>query len=198
MDNDNLFRLILFLSLLLIVPVTLYHRLKAHRPGERLNRREEGLLILLTLRPMGLATIVGLTAYIIQPSSMAWSALALAPWIRWVGVGLGLISTGLFIWTLRTLGNNLTDTVVTRQVHTLVTHGPYAWVRHPFYSSFGLLMVANGITAANWFILLTGAATFGLLTIRCRREEENLVSRFGDEYRNYVRHTGRFVPKISL
>jgi protein-S-isoprenylcysteine O-methyltransferase Ste14 len=27
----------------------------------------------------------------------------------------------------------LTDTLVTRREHTLITHGPYRWVRHPFY-----------------------------------------------------------------
>ena len=40
---------------------------------------------------------------------------------------------GLLVWTFRCLGKNLTDTVVTRQEHTLVMQGPYRWVRHPFY-----------------------------------------------------------------
>ena len=50
---------------------------------------------------------------------------------------------------------NLTDTVVTRKEHTLVTSGPYRWVRHPFYSAFGLAVLANSVTAANF---LSGAS----------------------------------------
>lgn len=36
-----------------------------------------------------------------------------------------VLGGGLLIWTLRTLGANLTDTVITRKEHTLVTSGPY-------------------------------------------------------------------------
>ncbi len=63
---------------------------------------------------------------------------------------------GLLTWTLRGLGTDLTDTVVTRRAHTLVTHGPYRWVRHPFCDALALLIVAMALIAANWFILATG------------------------------------------
>jgi len=63
----------------------------------------------------------------------------------------------MLLWTFQTLGPNLTDTVVTRKIHTLVTRGPYRWVRHPFYDSAALCIVANSLIAANWFLLLTGA-----------------------------------------
>jgi len=49
-----------------------------------------------------------------------------------------VLGGGLLIWTLRTLGANLTDTVITRKEHTLVTSGPYRWVPHPFYDAVGL------------------------------------------------------------
>ena len=86
---------------------------------------------------------------------------------------------------------------VARREHTLIRHGPYGWIRHPFYASFALVVIANALTAANWFILLTGSLMFALLVIRCTREEENLISRFGDQYRNYMQRTGRFLPRLS-
>jgi acetamidase/formamidase len=98
-------------------------------------------------------------------------------------------------WTFSNLGPNLTDTVVTRRVHTLVTLGPYRWVRHPFYGSVTLLIVALALLAANWFFLLMGSAAVALLVIRTRREEELLVARFGDSYRGYMARTGRFLPR---
>lgn len=48
---------------------------------------------------------------------------------------------GLSIWTLRCLGKNLTDTVVTRREHTLMKDGPFHWVRHPFYDSVALFVL---------------------------------------------------------
>jgi protein-S-isoprenylcysteine O-methyltransferase Ste14 len=100
----------------------------------------------------------------------------------------------LLTWTFRTLGPNLTDTVVTRRDATLVTTGPYRWVRHPFYVAFALAVVADSLATANWFLALTGGLLLLLLVIRTRKEEEKLVARFGDDYRRYMARTGRFFP----
>ena len=107
------------------------------------------------------------------------------------------IGCGLLVWTFRCLGTNLTDTVVTRQEHALVLHGPYRWIRHPLYGSAALLTVAMSLIAANWFLFAIGVLVFGLLVIRTRTEEENLVRRFGDSYRTYMQRTGRFLPRIA-
>jgi protein-S-isoprenylcysteine O-methyltransferase Ste14 len=32
--------------------------------------------------------------------------------------------------------------------------------------------------------------------MRTRKEEQNLIARFGDDYRNYMQRTGRFVPRL--
>jgi protein-S-isoprenylcysteine O-methyltransferase Ste14 len=85
---------------------------------------------------------------------------------------------------------------VTRKEHTLVTTGPYRWVRHPLYSSAALAILANSLVAANWFFLATGGVMFLLLVIRTRKEEENLLARFGDAYRKYMQRTGRFIPRL--
>lgn len=197
MNPDQTFRLVLIVGTLIVMPIMVYHRLQSQATGEKLDRRQEGLFILLTLRPLGIAMMAGLVAYMVEPGSMAWSSLSLPGWLRWTGAGLGLMAGGLLIWTLRSLGRNLTDTVVTRRVHTLVTHGPYRWVRHPFYDAVALSILANGLVAANWFLLGTGALVLALLVIRASTEEEKLRLRFGDSYRAYVERTGRFLPKVS-
>ena len=107
------------------------------------------------------------------------------------------IACGLLVWTFRCLGKNLTDTVVTRQKHALVIEGPYRWVRHPFYDSAALLAVGVSLTAANWFLFVTGVVLFCLLIIRTRTEEENLLARFGNSYGAYMERTGRFLPRIK-
>jgi protein-S-isoprenylcysteine O-methyltransferase Ste14 len=198
MEGEEVFRRVLIVAAAILFPVLVYHRLRSQATGETLDRWQEGPWILFTLRPIGIACMAGLIAYMANPGLMAWSSMPLPVWVRWMGVALGAISGVLLIWTLRSLGKNLTDTVVTRRDHTLVTRGPYRWVRHPFYDAVTLSILANALTAANWFLLATGAATVMLLVIRTRTEEDKLLARFGDAYRGYAQQTGRFLPKIDV
>jgi protein-S-isoprenylcysteine O-methyltransferase Ste14 len=188
---------ILIVVLLVVLPIGIYYRVKSQATREKLDRRQEGLFILATLRPLGAAFFLGLIAWMIDPGWMAWSSLSLPVWLRWTGVGLIVVAGGLLVWTFRCLGSNLTDTVVTRKKHTLVVHGPYRWIRHPFYDAAALVTVAISLIAANWFLLVTGLVLFCLLIIRTRTEEENLMARFGESYRTYMERTGRFLPRIG-
>ncbi len=197
MQNEDIFRLVLILGFVAVFPIAFYHRLKSHVSKEKLDRRAEGLFVLLTLRPIALVRMLGLVAWLINPGWMDWSSLRLPLWLRWFGVGLGVITAVLLIVVYRSLGTNLTDTVVTRARHTLVTTGPYRWVRHPFYVAYMLAVTADSIVTANWFLALTGLATIALFVIRTRTEELKLVERFGVEYRSYMERTGRFFPRLK-
>jgi protein-S-isoprenylcysteine O-methyltransferase Ste14 len=194
--DDRLFRLVLIASALAIFPIAIYHRVRSQATGESLDRRQEGLFILLTLRPVGLAHMAGLIAFLIDPARMSWASLPLPVALRWVGVGMGALGGSLLVWTLRHLGPNLTDTVVTRRAHALVTRGPYRFVRHPFYGAVALTTLANGLVAANWFLLATAVVLVGLLVIRTRTEERKLLERFGESYREYMDRTRRFFPGL--
>jgi protein-S-isoprenylcysteine O-methyltransferase Ste14 len=193
--TDHTFRVALVWSFLVILPVAMYYRIRSQMTGETLDRRQEGLFILATLRPVGLMFALGLIAFMIDPSWMAWSSVPLPTSVRIAGVAVLVLAGGLSLWTLRTLGPNLTDTVVTRKRHALVTTGPYRWVRHPFYDFVALLTVASALMAANWFLLLTGGLLFALMAVRSKIEEQKLLERFGETYRSYRHRTGRFVPK---
>lgn len=196
MNDDPTFRVALLIIGLIAFPVGVYYRLQSQATRETLDRRQEGLFILATLRPAGIVLMLGLVVYLIKPASMTWSSLPLPTWLRWTGVGICAMADGLLIWAFRYLGRNLTDTVVTRREHTLVIDGPYRWVRHPFYGSVALFVLGTSLIAANWSLLVAGGLVIGLLIIRTRTEEEKLLSRFGDRYRAYMERTGRFVPKI--
>ena len=198
MTEAEPFRTLLTINALIAFPTLLYHRIQSQRTGEKLDRRQEGLFILTTLRPIGLVLFLSVFAYMIDPDWMAWASVELPRWLRWVGIALCAAGTILIVWTLRSLGKNLTDTVVTRREHTLVTRGPYRWVRHPFYVSVTLFVLGNSLAAANWFFLAAGCLVLVLLLIRTRTEEEKLLARFGDGYRTYMERTGRFLPRLVL
>ncbi|MBK5295411.1 MAG: isoprenylcysteine carboxylmethyltransferase family protein [Acidobacteriia bacterium] len=185
-------------ALMVFVPaltVGLYHRLRV-RTTEKLDRRQEGIPILISLRLIGLSVWVSLIAWLISPRSMAWSSVSLPDGLRMIGLPLGWIALAWIWWVLHSLGSNLTDTVVTRREHTLVQRGPYRWIRHPLYTMIVPFGLSFALLAANWYMGAASLAAFLLLAIRSRKEEENLVARFGDAYRNYMAATGRFLPKL--
>ncbi|MPZ17665.1 MAG: hypothetical protein GEV06_07120 [Luteitalea sp.] len=94
---------------------------------------------------------------------------------------------GLFI--------NVSETVLTKNDHQLVTTGPYRWVRHPLYTTGVVLFSSIGLMAGGWLILLW--AVIALIAVRLvviPREETHLVSAFGDEYPHYRRGTGSMLP----
>ena len=62
MNPDQTFRLVMIVGAVIVFPIAFYHRLKAHS-GEKLDRRKEGLFILFTLRPIGIALMIGLITY---------------------------------------------------------------------------------------------------------------------------------------
>ena len=43
-----------------------------------------------------------------------------------------------------------------------------------------------------------GALAVSAIVMRTRKEEENLVAQFGDGYRDYMKRTGRFLPRLRL
>jgi protein-S-isoprenylcysteine O-methyltransferase Ste14 len=194
--EDQTLRTALMVIVLVVFPIGIYHRLQSQATGESLDRRQEGLFILATLRPVGVMLWGGVVAYLLDPAWMAWSSTPLPAWLRWTGVALCAVAGGLMIWTFRRLGRNLTDTVVTRREHTLVMNGPYRWIRHPFYVSGALFVLGTSLIAANWFLFVGGVLFIVLIAIRTRTEEEELLARFGESYRAYMERTGRFVPRV--
>lgn len=81
---------------------------------------------------------------------------------------------------------------------SIVTYGAYKRVRHPFYTSFLLCLIGAVIAMPHPLTLACLAYGFAILNHTAAREERNLsASEFGDEYKAYIAHTGRFFPKLS-
>ncbi|QDU94113.1 methyltransferase family protein [Lignipirellula cremea] len=197
MPSETPFRIALIVVILFTMAVTLYHRLQAAKSGEKISRREEGVLFAVVLRLAGLLLWVATFGYLLFPTYFQWAAMPVPMWLRWIGVVSGALCSLLMWWTLSSLGKNLTDTVVTRAEATLITHGPYRWVRHPFYLTAALLMASVTLLTANWLIGISSVAVLALLAVRTPKEEQMLIEKFGDEYRQYIARTGRFLPRIG-
>jgi len=79
---------------------------------------------------------------------------------------------------------------------SIVTYGAYARIRHPFYASFLLGLLAVVLAAPHASTIATLVYGFVILDRTAAREEARLSSSaFGAEYRAYVARTGRFFPR---
>jgi len=80
---------------------------------------------------------------------------------------------------------------------TLATSGPYAYVRHPQYSGFVLVLLGFLL---QWPTLLTIAMFPVLLWMYvrlARQEEAEVMAAFGDAYRRYAAAVPAFVPHLG-
>lgn len=195
--NENIFRILAALFLLTGMGISGYFRRKADREtGETVSRKADGTPMMTIIRIGGLVLWLSPFAYLINPAWMAWSKIGLPEWVRWLGVSTGVLCVLGIYWLFSSIGSGITPTSATRQEHQLSTSGPYRWVRHPLYTIGSLFFISFGMMADNWFIAALGVFTFILMAIRTPKEEANLIEKFGDEYREYMKHTGRFLPKF--
>lgn len=196
--NENYFRILAALILCTGMGISIYYRRKADRDtGEKIPRNVDGSAMMTVIKIGGLILWLSPFVYLINPAWMAWSTVDLPEWARWLGVGLGIFCVLGIYWLFSSIGSGITPTSATRKEHVLVTSGPYRWVRHPLYTVAFTLFVAFGLMAANWFIAALGVLAFVAMAKRTPKEEANLIEKFGDEYREYMKRTGRFFPLIK-
>ncbi len=195
--NENLFRILAAVILFTGISISVYFRRKADREsGEKISRNVDGTPMMTVIRIGGLILWLTPLVYLINPEWMAWSKIGLPEWVRWLGVGIGVLCVLGIYWLFSSIGSGITPTSATRKEHKLVTSGPYRWVRHPLYTVGSSMFVAFGMMADNWFIALLGILVFIAMAMRTPKEEANLIEKFGDEYREYMKTTGRYLPKL--
>ena len=116
--------------------------------------------------------------------------------LAWPAIGAALAGIALIRWTLHTharpvsLWHQADD-----RPDELVTRGAYAHVRHPFYASFLLILAGCALALPHALTLLALVAGFVGLDRTAAREERRLVEAFGHHYAEYIRRTGRFLPR---
>ncbi|MCG2694024.1 isoprenylcysteine carboxylmethyltransferase family protein [Candidatus Parcubacteria bacterium] len=118
-------------------------------------------------------------------------------WARIIGV-IGF-AFGIFLhnWTHIALGTNWSPTLEIKKNQKLVMCGPYKYMRHPMYSAFWLWVLFQGILLSNWLVFVLGVLSFGIVYFsRIKDEEKIMIEKFGNEYKEYMKHTGRLFPKL--
>jgi len=131
-----------------------------------------------------------------------WLAFAdyhLPAFVPWFGAAVMLVALWLFWRSHADLGQNWSVTLELRKGHQLVKHGVYRSIRHPMYASILLFGLGQGLLLQNWLAGWSAFLTFALMYfVRTPREEHMMCEFFGQEYRDYMRRTGRVFPLIHI
>lgn len=194
MNIETIFRMLTVFYLIVVFGISGYYRRKADQGGGELDK-SEGQRLLVFLRLFFLLVIFPLLGYLINPAWVEWARLPLPLWLRWAGAVVGAATIPFFVWLFRSIGFGISPTQTTREDHMLVTHGPYRWIRHPLYTGGFVFYLAISLMTTLWW--LAGGLLLGMIAIGLRtpREERLLVEEFGDEYRDYMKRTGRYFPR---
>ena len=107
-------------------------------------------------------------------------------------MSFGLIGGGFVL-----LSASWRELYAAQRERRLAVTGPYAWIRHPQYAAFILIMLGFLV---QWPTLLTFAMfpVLAWMYVRLARDEErDALARFGEEYRAYARRVPGFLPRIG-
>jgi protein-S-isoprenylcysteine O-methyltransferase Ste14 len=124
-----------------------------------------------------------------------WSQMPLV--LRVAGVLLLLASFVLFFLTFKE--NSYLSPAVRVQTdrgQTVVSSGPYAYVRHPMYAAAAVFITGTSLLLGSWWGLLVGLALMVLVAARAVQEERTLRAELAgyDAYTARVRY--RLVPYV--
>jgi protein-S-isoprenylcysteine O-methyltransferase Ste14 len=118
-------------------------------------------------------------------------------WLVWPGAA-AMAAAGALLWKSHAdLGRNWSPSLEIGADQTLITDGVYRHIRHPMYVSFMLYSVGQALLLHNW---IAGPATFltflMLYFTRLSREEQMMLDCFDEQYRAYMKRTGRLMPRL--
>ncbi len=120
-----------------------------------------------------------------------------------INIVLRIIGTIIFsssLWMLwrshEDLATNFSPSLFIQKQHVLVTTGVYQRIRHPMYLSFYMWTIGQALIIDNWLAGPVGIIAFTMIYVfRVKREEQQLIDQFGEEYTQYMRKTERLVPR---
>lgn len=154
--------------------------------------------ISMTIRTLvSLIMLLGIIAYGIYPSWLLFFSLPTPEWLRFIGLGIAIVTLLPLHWAHLTLGIQYSPDLELKKEHKLITKGLYKVIRHPMYTFLIAFMLGISLFAANSFILIPHVAAILVILFRLNKEEAMLIQEFGDDYRDYILKTGRLLPKLN-
>jgi protein-S-isoprenylcysteine O-methyltransferase Ste14 len=152
--------------------------------------RDRGTRVLIAIT-LGGAILAALGARSLAPELRMPAPLATA------GVVVMWLGLALRVWAIAALGGRFRTTVEVEHDQTVVSSGPYRWIRHPSYTGLLLIVAGFGTALGNW-LSLAACVVLPLPAIvwRIHVEEAELSRVLGQAYRAYQSDRARLIPGV--
>lgn len=113
-------------------------------------------------------------------------------------IALVLVFAGILFsfWARAHLGRNWSGEVMVKIGHTLITSGPYRWVRHPIYAGMTLALIGTALASGTPAGFVGLAFILFAFLVRVGQEEALMRQTFPGEYPAYSRRTARLFPGV--
>jgi protein-S-isoprenylcysteine O-methyltransferase Ste14 len=198
MEKETTFRALFILSFIAMFGIRVFSQLRARRWRGKVEIRETSPSLIAGSIAALVAIVFG-AEYIFFPGTFNFAyALKFPLALRWIGAFFLLIGITLLGVAHYHLDKNFNSFVVTMEGQKLVTSGPYRWIRHPIYTAYLLNYLGGGLLAGNLILTFVPTILFGILVaLRVKPEEGAMIEQFGNEYRDYMKRTGRFLPRFN-
>ena len=150
------------------------------------DKRYHGISRFFAFESIFLLTLLNLKVWFRDP----FTPLQILSWILLI-LSLYPVITGYLL--LKRKGNpdnNFENTSV------LVRSGIYGYIRHPLYMSVFLLGTGIMLKDPGKFQIILGIINLMAVYITAKIEEKEMITKFGDDYRLYMKETKMFIPYI--
>lgn len=108
-----------------------------------------------------------------------------------VSGGVLIFLSGILLWIIAS--NYLQKAA---QEKRIAVNGPYKYIRHPIYASIYILSTGLGLLFFAWLWFIVMITFIPLWYMECREEEKEMIKMHGQEYIDYRKRTGMFLPGI--
>ena len=139
---------------------------------------------------------VGLVLYLLAPPWWTWTTIPLGELVQWLGIVIAIPPLFYLVWVHRHLDTQWSIALELQEDHKLITSGPYAQVRHPMYLGIFVYTVGLILISLDILVFLFFAFSIWVNYRRIPSEEEMMIEEFGDAYREYIKRTGRLIPRL--
>lgn len=147
-------------------------------------KRYHGIARFFAFESVFILVILNIKVWFVNP----FSPFQLVSWILLI-LSIYVVITGYLLLKRKGKpGSNFENT------SQLVKSGIYGYIRHPLYLSIFLLGTGVMLKDPEPAQLILGVINLIAIYVTARIEENEMISKFGDEYRTYMKETKMFFP----
>ena len=186
------------LSFLILFLIWFFIRMPYSRKSKKIGikiKKQINLERLLVI--LNFVSMMFLPLFVVFRREIDFATMGTPSFIRWLALSLYAFNLIFFLWCHKHLDKNWSNVLEIKKDHRLIQTGPYKKIRHPMYTHFWILIISQGFFLNSWIVLSYGILAWGVLYfLRVKKEEEMMIEEFGEEYKEYMKKTGRLFPKI--